>query len=201
MFRVLRLLSLLLAAVLIVAPVAAGDGARSMLSTAGATASFSSFDGCGFTSVQAHAFERIDHMPPGDPVRTVEAFLNIFSFDFCTSSFAFLTGLSHDAAFFMDHGLNRATLDGAVRACGFPDCVDLTIAIAWEGVADSPTRLMTIHHSQFPTFSSYEHLRNVGRNATAVATISDGVKNLTPNPAQFATLGYADIGRTSPASQ
>jgi len=158
----------------------------------GAEAFFFTVDGCVETSVGLHASDSFRHDPPGPPTIFSSVFVSVGVFDACTlttlrSGFAF--AVLPPSAFQANNRLTSASLNTTVNV---PDFVSnrsfaLSIDLTWVGTGEVQ-RVSDHVLEHFPTFMLNRRLTSMSRDAVATGSVSDGTRNLTPDPSVTASI-------------
>ena len=196
-FAVALLLSMMIAAV--PADAAGPEIRRLIFKGQFAEAAFQTVDssGCIETFVTVIAEDR--HLQlAGAPDATRRASIDLFQFDSCSGDLllsAFGLATLAPGQFQVDKQFTAATLNATIVVTDFVsgNSYPVDVSLSWVGNGDIVSTRDRVQLNE-PGYSLNTRFTGTSRNAIASGTVSDGVTNFTPRPAEFADMGSTKRG-------
>lgn len=160
-----------------------------------AYASFYTYDGCSSTSLNVSAYDSITKDGPGAPTSQVQAYLDYYSYNYCTGAYSSSYGSISNANFVIDNQLNSATLKDTFTVYDYSSNTNKTVEVdlTWTG-QDFSSKGKSTNVYQTPT--SITRYRSTGeyRDAQVSGTVTLDGTNLIANTYSYGSLSSSTNG-------
>ncbi|MDQ3459679.1 MAG: PPC domain-containing protein [Deinococcota bacterium] len=146
-----------------------------------ASAYFSDWDECSYSSVDVYASKGMSKSGPGSGSRESWMYVDIYRYDFCTDSYSYASGHTTLAnnAFKVSGNLKSATLKTSVAVYDYSSDETFTVRVnlAWKGAGDL-WQEKNRYQERYPNYRSNSRWQWSNRSTEVSGSVSRGTTNL-----------------------
>jgi hypothetical protein len=159
-------------------PALAANVERYQVKGQSASAYFSKYDNCGYSSVSVDAFTNRTKEEQGAPTEQMGAYLYYYNNNYCTGTYSSGYGYSPNANFTINNNLNSASLTGTFSVYDYSSGTTKTVDVKvnWTGTDDYSSNSKSSDTYQTPDFLVRSSYKGDSRSAqVSGSAILDGI--------------------------